>query len=78
MLAVSPRKILDKIGLSNAELKKSSPLSFACRCSPDRAIALLKSMSEEELKALPEKLDITCQMSGRVFTVFTVKKRDEA
>lgn len=78
VLAVSPRKILDKIGLSNAELKKSSPLSFACRCSPDRAIALLKSMSEEELKALPEKLDITCHMCGRVFTVSTGIKRDEA
>lgn len=70
-LAVSPRRILDKIGLPGAELKKTSPLSFACRCSPERAVALLKSMSEEELKSLPEKLDITCHMCGRVFTVST-------
>jgi redox-regulated HSP33 family molecular chaperone len=69
--AVSPRKILDKIALSGAELKKSSPLSFACRCSPERAVVLLRSMSEEELKSLPEKLDITCHMCGRVFTVST-------
>lgn len=68
-LAVSPRKILDRIDLSGAQLKKNSPLSFACRCSPERAAALLKSMSEEELKSLPDKLDITCHMCGRVFTV---------
>ena len=30
-----------------------------------------KAMSEEELKSLPEKLDITCHMCGRVFTVST-------
>lgn len=71
VLAVSPRKILDKIDLSGAELKKTTPLSFACRCSCERALALLKSMSEEELKSLPEKLDITCHMCGRVFTIST-------
>lgn len=71
VLAVSPRKILDKIDLSGAEMRKSTPISFACRCSPERAVALLKSMSEEERKTLPEKLDITCHMCGRVFTVST-------
>lgn len=68
-LASSPREILDMIGLAGSELKKSSPLSFACRCSPERAAALLAAMSEDERASLPEKVDITCHMCGRVFTV---------
>ena len=69
ILASSPRNILGKIGLDGAELKKTAPLSFGCRCSPERAIALISSMSEEERKSLPEKIDITCHMCGRTFTV---------
>lgn len=71
VLAVSSRRILDRLGLSAAELRKTSPLSFACRCSPERAAALISSMTEEERKTLPAKLDITCHMCGKVFTVST-------
>jgi molecular chaperone Hsp33 len=69
VLAVSPRKILGKIGLSGAELKKTTPLSFACRCSPERAAALVSSMNPADLESSGEKLDITCHMCGRVYTV---------
>ena len=68
-LAVASRNILKQLGLENAELRKTTPLKFACRCSPDRAIAMLAALSEEERKALPPTIDITCHMCGRTYTV---------
>ena len=70
-LAVSPRTTLARMGLSGAELKKTSPVSFACRCSPDRAVAMLSALGEDERRALPPAIDITCHMCGRTFTVRT-------
>ena len=68
-LAVAPRNILKQLGLGNAELRKTTPLKFACRCSPDRALAMLAALSENERKALPPRIDITCHMCGKTFTV---------
>ena len=68
-LSSSSRKILDSLGFPRAELRKTTPLKFACRCSPDRAIAMLAALSEEERKALPPTIDITCHMCGRTYTV---------
>lgn len=70
-LAVSSRNILDSLGLKTAELKKTTPLKFACRCSPDRAIAMLGALSDEEKASLPDVIDITCHMCGRTFSVKT-------
>ena len=70
-LSVASRNILDQLGLGQAELRKTSPLSFACRCSPERAIAMLSALSDEERKTLPPTLDITCHMCGKIFTVKT-------
>ena len=68
-LSSSSRKILDSLGFPRAELRKTTPLKFACRCSPDRAIAMLAALSEEERKSLPPTIDITCHMCGRTYTV---------
>ena len=70
-LSVASRNILKQLGLENAELRKTTPLKFACRCSPDRAIAMLAALSDEERKALPPTIDITCHMCGKTFTVKT-------
>ena len=70
-LSVASRNILDQLGLGKAELRKTTPLSFACRCSPARAIAMLSALSDEERKTLPPTLDITCHMCGKIFTVKT-------
>ena len=70
-LSVASRNILKRLGLENAELRKTTPLKFACRCSPDRAIAMLAALSDEERKALPPAIDITCHMCGKTFTVKT-------
>ena len=68
-LSVASRNILKQLGLENAELRKATPLKFACRCSPDRAVAMLAALGEEERKALPPTIDITCHMCGRTYTV---------
>ena len=68
-LAVASRNLLKQLGLENAELRKTTPLKFACRCSPDRAVAMLSALSEEERKSLPPTIDITCHMCGKTFTV---------
>ena len=68
-LSVASRNILKQLGLENAEFRKSTPLAFACRCSPERAVTMLSALSEEERKSLPPTIDITCHMCGRTFTV---------
>lgn len=68
-LAVASRNMLRQLGLERAELRRTTPLSFACRCSPDRAVAMLAALPEEERRALPPTVDITCHMCGRTFSV---------
>ena len=70
-LAVSPRAILKKLGLERAELRRTTPLSFACRCSGERAGAMLAALSPEERATLPPTVDVTCHMCGRTFSVKT-------
>ena len=70
-LSGASRAILARMGLGHAELRRTTPLRFACRCSPDRAVAMLGALSAEERRSLPPKLDITCHMCGRTFTVDT-------
>ena len=70
-ISVASRNILKQLGLEKAELRKTTPLKFACRCSPDRALTMLAALSEEEKKSLPPTVDITCHMCGRTFTVKT-------
>ncbi len=68
-LAVASRNLLKQLGLERAELRKTTPLSFACRCSPARAVEMLAALSEAERKSLPPTIDITCHMCGKTFTV---------
>lgn len=70
-LGVSSRNLLGQLGLEKAELRKTTPLKFACRCSPERAVAMLSALSDEERRALPATIDITCHMCGRTFSVKT-------
>ncbi len=70
-LGVSSRNILNQLGLNHAELKKTTPLSFGCRCSPERAVAMLQALSDDAKANLPPTLDITCHMCGKIYTVKT-------
>lgn len=68
-LSLSPHDMLMQMGLDKAELKNSTPLRFACRCSPERAASMLNALDEKERAELPSEIDITCHMCGRTFTV---------
>ncbi len=68
-LAASSRNILAKLGHPKAVLKKKTPLEFACRCSAERAAAMLDALGPDERAALPPSIDITCHMCGRVWSV---------
>ena len=73
-LAVAERNILKQLGLSNAEQKQSTPLAFKCRCSRERAEAMLAALGDEERKSLPPTIDVTCHMCGKTWTVKTAKE----
>lgn len=66
------RTVLKKIGLPRAEIRETTPLSFACRCSPDRAKDVLAALPQEERDRLPRTLDVTCHMCGRTWTIATL------
>ena len=69
--AASPRTLLKKIGLPQAEIRKTTPMAFACRCSAERAAAMLATISPAERATRPPTLDITCHMCGRTWTIAT-------
>ena len=70
-LSVASRNILRQLGLGRASLRKSSPLRFGCRCSPERAAAMLGALDAAERAEMPPEIDITCHMCGRTFAVST-------
>lgn len=69
--AAAPRTLLKRLGLPQAEIRRTRPLSFACRCSAERAAAMVAAIPPDERAALPPTLDITCHMCGRTWTVTT-------
>lgn len=65
------RALLKELGLDRAERRRTVPLRFACRCSPQRAAAMLAALDDEERRGLGATVDITCHMCGRTFSVAT-------
>lgn len=70
-LNVSSRTLLKHLGYQQAELKKREDLRFGCKCSMERAKAMLGALSEEERKDLPSTVDVTCHLCGRTYMVET-------
>lgn len=68
---VSFRTLLKKIGLPQADIRSTKPESFACRCSAERASAMLAALPSAERASLPPQVDVTCHMCGRTWTVGT-------
>ena len=68
-LAVSQRNILRQLGLERAELRRATSLSFACRCSSERAAAIVAALPPDERAALPPVVDVTCHMCGRTCSI---------
>lgn len=72
-ITVSLRNLLGKLGIPHAEIRPSTPLSFACRCSAERASAMIAAIPPEERASMPSSVDVTCHMCGRTWTVQTMK-----
>ena len=70
-ISVASRNILRQLGLERAKLRKTSPLRFECRCSPERAVAMLGALDAKERESLAPTIDVTCYMCGRTFSVKT-------
>ena len=54
-------------GLSDVAVRETRPLMFNCRCTRERTLAVLKTLSRAELEALiarGENQHITCHMCG--------------
>ena len=69
--AAAPRTLLKKLRVPQAEIRRTRALSFACRCSAERAAAMVAAIPPDERASLPPTLDITCHMCGRTWTVTT-------
>jgi len=55
--------------LPDIHVRETRPLMFKCRCSRERVLAVLKSLSREELEAREEDgQDITCHMCGHTYS----------
>ena len=70
-LEVATRSIIKRLGYSNAEFVKATPISFACRCSEERAKATLQALSKEERDNLPPTIDVVCHHCGKIWTINT-------
>lgn len=68
-LAVSPRTILKRLGLAHAERRAVDTLRFECKCSAERAAAIVAAMPQDERESLPAKIGVTCHMCGKTFMV---------
>ena len=64
-------ELLAQMGLPDAKPVKTATLRFECRCTPERAVAMLGALDEKERADLPLEIDVTCHMCGRTFTVKT-------
>ena len=63
------RTLLRKLGLALAEMREGKDMSFACRCSRERAQGMLDALPPADRAALPPTVDITCHLCGRTWTV---------
>jgi len=57
------------MGLADIQVRDSRPLIFKCRCNRERVLAVLKSLSREELEErIADGQDITCHMCGHTYS----------
>jgi molecular chaperone Hsp33 len=59
----------DLLGLADIAVRDTRPLMFKCRCNRERVLAVLKSLSREDLaERVDEGQDITCHMCGHTYS----------
>lgn len=61
----------DVLGLPDITVRETRPLMFKCRCSRERMLSVLDTLSREELEERISEggsQDITCHMCGRTYS----------
>ena len=59
----------DRLRLPDIQIRDSRPLQFKCRCTRQRVLAVLESLSREELASRADAgQDITCHMCGQTYS----------
>lgn len=69
--ASGPMALCEELGLGDVVLDPARPLQFACRCSHEKALETLRTLSKEELQAIvnaERDLDIYCHLCGKCHT----------
>ena len=59
------------LGCDALVVRETKPLSFGCRCSKEKVLGVLKSLSQDEVDRMIEKgqsQDVTCHMCGHTYT----------
>ncbi len=61
-------RVGEVLALPDIEVRDTRPLMFKCRCNRERVLAVLKTLSREELESrVDEGQDITCHMCGHTY-----------
>jgi len=70
--ATSPEDAFASLPLKDIEMVDSRALSFACRCSKERVVEALASLSAHELRETidgPGQHEVSCHMCGEVYII---------
>lgn len=68
----------DIFGLADLRVHETRPLMFACRCSRERMLNVLETLSVREIEALvaaESEQGITCHMCGKTYTATVTDMR---
>lgn len=66
-----PLALCEELGLGDVVLDPARSLQFACRCSHEKALDTLRTLSKEELQAIvnaDRDIDIYCHLCGKCHT----------
>lgn len=69
--ASGPLALCEELGLGDIVLDPARPLQFACRCSHEKALDTLRTLSKDELNAIVDSgrdIDIFCHLCGKCHT----------
>ena len=68
-ITFSARTLMRKLGLALASIRSSTAISFACRCSRERAQNIIAALPRSDRESLPPSIDVTCHLCGRTWVV---------
>jgi molecular chaperone Hsp33 len=68
---LTPEGLSETLGLPRLQVGETRPLRFQCRCTHERTLRVLHTLSPEELAAIlngEKQQAVTCHMCGQTYT----------